>query len=188
VPEADSQQGEYFILSLLPVLTIAALKRGWYPASHAGAKSVSSKTGMSGRVPTDDTRSITPARSVGVLPIPPVRFGWCRLIVLSMSNVEYLFATSFYVADRVARKQGWLPRGRAEWHKPDGTIVCLNLARGVTGRRSGEHQHPRRLLPAALFGSPVSQAPQLSWGTNAIIIVPGKGREPRNGRFPCVSS
>jgi hypothetical protein len=42
-----------------------------------------------------------------------------------MSAVEYLFATSFYVADRAARKQGWLPHGRAEWHKPDGTVVCL---------------------------------------------------------------
>jgi len=45
-----------------------------------------------------------------------------------MSSVEYLFAASFYIADEVARKQGWLPRRRPEWHKPDGTAVgfiCL---------------------------------------------------------------
>jgi hypothetical protein len=42
-----------------------------------------------------------------------------------MSSVEYLFADSFYIADRAARKQGWVPRGRAEWHKPDGTVVCF---------------------------------------------------------------
>jgi hypothetical protein len=43
----------------------------------------------------------------------------------SMSSIEYLFAASFYIADQAARKQGWLPRGRAEWHKPDGTVVCF---------------------------------------------------------------
>jgi hypothetical protein len=43
-----------------------------------------------------------------------------------MSSVDYLFAASFYIADRAARKQGWLPRGRAEWHKPDGTVVCFS--------------------------------------------------------------
>ena len=40
-------------------------------------------------------------------------------------STEYLFAPSFYIADRVARERGWLPRGRAEWHKPDGTLVCF---------------------------------------------------------------
>lgn len=44
---------------------------------------------------------------------------------IPMSSIEYLFAASFYIADRAARKQGWLPRGRAEWHKPDGTVVCF---------------------------------------------------------------
>jgi hypothetical protein len=36
---------------------------------------------------------------------------------------EYLFAAAFAVADQAARKQGWRPCGRAEWHKPDGTVV-----------------------------------------------------------------
>jgi hypothetical protein len=42
-----------------------------------------------------------------------------------MSSIAYLFAASFYIADRAARNQGWLPGGRAEWHKPDGTVVCF---------------------------------------------------------------
>jgi hypothetical protein len=42
-----------------------------------------------------------------------------------MSSIAYLFAASFYIADQAARKQGWLPRGRAEWHMPDGTVVCF---------------------------------------------------------------
>jgi hypothetical protein len=40
-----------------------------------------------------------------------------------------LFADTIAIGDRAARKQGWRPRGRAEWHKPDGTIVyfiCLD--------------------------------------------------------------
>jgi hypothetical protein len=46
-----------------------------------------------------------------------------------MSNaVEYLFASAGDVADQAARKQGWRPRGRADWLKPDGTevrFICL---------------------------------------------------------------
>jgi hypothetical protein len=38
-------------------------------------------------------------------------------------SVEYLFAPAVSIADQAARKQGWRPRGRAEWHKPDGTTV-----------------------------------------------------------------
>jgi hypothetical protein len=36
---------------------------------------------------------------------------------------EYLFAAGINVADEAARKQGWLPRGRTGWQKPDGTVV-----------------------------------------------------------------
>lgn len=39
--------------------------------------------------------------------------------------MEYLFATSYYIADQAARKEGWLSRGRTEWQKPDGTMVCF---------------------------------------------------------------
>jgi hypothetical protein len=38
-------------------------------------------------------------------------------------SVEYLFASAVSIADQAARKQGWSPRGRAEWHKPDGTTI-----------------------------------------------------------------
>ena len=38
-------------------------------------------------------------------------------------RIEYLFAVSVTVADQAARKQGWRPNGRADWHKPDGTVV-----------------------------------------------------------------
>jgi len=38
-------------------------------------------------------------------------------------SVEYLFAPSVSIADQAARKHGWRPRGRTEWHKPDGTTV-----------------------------------------------------------------
>jgi hypothetical protein len=41
------------------------------------------------------------------------------------SQVEYLFAATVALADQVARKQGWRPRGRADWLKPDGTVVCF---------------------------------------------------------------
>jgi hypothetical protein len=44
------------------------------------------------------------------------------------SPVEYLFAAAVSIADQAARRQGWRPSGRAEWHKPDGTVVyflCL---------------------------------------------------------------
>jgi hypothetical protein len=43
-------------------------------------------------------------------------------------RTEYLFAASVTVADQAARKQGWRPNGRADWHKTDGTAVhfiCL---------------------------------------------------------------
>jgi hypothetical protein len=40
-------------------------------------------------------------------------------------TIEYLFAASFYIADKAAREHGWRPRGRAEWTKPDGTVVCF---------------------------------------------------------------
>ena len=40
-------------------------------------------------------------------------------------TVEYLFAPSFYLADRAARKRGWRPSGRTEWQKADGTLVCF---------------------------------------------------------------
>ena len=36
---------------------------------------------------------------------------------------EYLFAAGIGVANEAARKQGWLPRGRTGWQKPDGTVV-----------------------------------------------------------------
>ena len=36
--------------------------------------------------------------------------------------VEYLFAAAIGEADQAARKQGWQPRGRAGWQKPDGTV------------------------------------------------------------------
>ncbi len=38
-------------------------------------------------------------------------------------SVEYLFAAAVAEADQAARKQGWLPRGRAGWQKPDGTVI-----------------------------------------------------------------
>ena len=38
-------------------------------------------------------------------------------------SVEYLFAAAVAEADQAARKQGWLPRGRAGWQKPDGTAI-----------------------------------------------------------------
>ena len=43
-------------------------------------------------------------------------------------RIEYLFAASISVADQAARKKGWRPNGRADWYKPDGTMVyfiCL---------------------------------------------------------------
>jgi hypothetical protein len=66
-------------------------------------------TGVTAVVPADSDSSLRPRLSYRV----------------PMSSVEYLFAASFYIADQAARKQGWLPHGRAEWHKPDGTIVCF---------------------------------------------------------------
>jgi hypothetical protein len=39
--------------------------------------------------------------------------------------VEYLYAASFYIADRAARERGWRPSGRAAWLKADGTMVCF---------------------------------------------------------------
>jgi hypothetical protein len=39
------------------------------------------------------------------------------------SPVEYLFAVAIGDADLAARRQGWQPRGRAGWQKPDGTVV-----------------------------------------------------------------
>jgi hypothetical protein len=41
----------------------------------------------------------------------------------SEGSVEYLFAAAVAEADQAARKQGWLPRGRAGWQKPDGTVI-----------------------------------------------------------------
>jgi hypothetical protein len=38
-------------------------------------------------------------------------------------RIEYLFAAAIGEADQAARKQGWLPRGRAGWKKPDGTVI-----------------------------------------------------------------
>ena len=38
-------------------------------------------------------------------------------------SVEYLYAAAIGVADDAARGQGWLPRGRVGWQKPDGTVV-----------------------------------------------------------------
>jgi hypothetical protein len=70
-----------------------------------------------------------------------------------MSSIEYLFAASFYIADQAARKQGWLPRGRAEWHKPDGTVVCFicleehlaavpaDMTVYIVGKAPGEARH-----------------------------------------------
>jgi hypothetical protein len=52
---------------------------------------------------------------------------FCYHVVMS-NRVEYLFASTVTIADQAARKQGWRPRGRADWLKPDGTIVyfiCL---------------------------------------------------------------
>jgi hypothetical protein len=40
-------------------------------------------------------------------------------------SVEYLFAASFYEADRAARKKGWHPCARSAWLKADGTMVCF---------------------------------------------------------------
>jgi hypothetical protein len=42
-----------------------------------------------------------------------------------MSAVEYLYAASFYEADKEARNRGWPPSGRAAWLKSDGTTVCF---------------------------------------------------------------
>ena len=39
------------------------------------------------------------------------------------AQVEYLFAASVMIADQAARRQGWRPRGRTSWHKPDGVEV-----------------------------------------------------------------
>jgi hypothetical protein len=49
--------------------------------------------------------------------------------------VEYLFAAALTIADQAARRQGWQPRDRAEWHKPDGTVVyflCLEEQLAIT--------------------------------------------------------
>jgi hypothetical protein len=37
--------------------------------------------------------------------------------------VEYLFAAAIGEADQAAREQGWSPRGRSGWKKPDGTVI-----------------------------------------------------------------
>lgn len=43
-----------------------------------------------------------------------------------MSNpVEFLFAATVTVADKAARAQGWRSRGRADWLKPDCTVVLF---------------------------------------------------------------
>jgi hypothetical protein len=76
------------------------------------------------------------------------------------SPVEYLFASHITVADQAARKQGWLPRGRADWLKRDGTVVlfiCLvvqfeGVPHGATvhvvGKAPAELRHGSRCIMA----------------------------------------
>jgi hypothetical protein len=69
-------------------------------------------------------------------------------------SVEYLFAPSVTIADQAARKQGWLPRGRADWLKPDGTEVRFILlieqlaavGAGQTVHVIGKPKEPLRIL------------------------------------------
>jgi hypothetical protein len=46
-------------------------------------------------------------------------------------TVEYLFAPSFYLADRAARKRGWRPSGRTEWQWPFGVVEAIWAAVAV---------------------------------------------------------
>jgi hypothetical protein len=52
-------------------------------------------------------------------------------------SVEYLFASTFALADRAARKQGWHPHGPSGWLKPDGIqlhFICFEEQLAVVGK------------------------------------------------------
>jgi hypothetical protein len=56
--------------------------------------------------------------------LPPCGvFFYAIRVGMERGAVEYLFAAAVGVADQAARKQGWLPRGRTGWQKPDGTAI-----------------------------------------------------------------
>jgi ABC-type amino acid transport substrate-binding protein len=40
-----------------------------------------------------------------------------------MSSVEYLFASHIDIAETFAREKGWRSNGRAQWQRPDLTVV-----------------------------------------------------------------
>ena len=68
-----------------------------------------------------------------------------------INRVEYLFAVSLAVADKAARQQGWHPNGRADWYKPDGTLVCfLGLAEQLAVVPHGATVHVVGERPAGI--------------------------------------
>jgi hypothetical protein len=69
-----------------------------------------------------------------------------------MSNaVEYLFAPNVTIANQAARKQGWRPRGRADWLKPDGTeIRFIGLIEQLAAVEAGQTVHVVGKAPAEL--------------------------------------
>jgi hypothetical protein len=82
-----------------------------------------------------------------------------------LSPVEYLFAAHVALADQAARKQGWLPRGRVDWLKQDGTVVlfiCIvaqleGVPHGATVHVVGEAPAELRRM-AKIAASPLSRA------------------------------
>jgi hypothetical protein len=68
-----------------------------------------------------------------------------------INQVEYLFAATVTLADQAARKQGWQPRGRADWLKPDGTEVrFICLAEQLVVVQAGQTVHVVGKRPAGL--------------------------------------
>ena len=66
-------------------------------------------------------------------------------------RIEYLFAASVTIADQAARRQGWHPNGRADWHKLDGTVVHFNcLAEQLAVVPDGATVHVVGKRPAGL--------------------------------------
>ena len=66
-------------------------------------------------------------------------------------SVEYLFASNVTIADQAARKQGWRPRGRADWLKPDGTqILFICLIEQIAAVQAGQTVHVVGKAPAEL--------------------------------------
>jgi hypothetical protein len=65
--------------------------------------------------------------------------------------VEYLFASHIDVADAFAREKGWRPYGRAQWQRPDLTVVYfLSLVAQLEIVSEGEVVHVLGEAPEAL--------------------------------------